>query len=55
MGQPFIAVFTKDKLIRIYHTGVSQCLRKEAGYSTARLLVVHQTKAWWTFLMVWNG
>ncbi len=44
-GQPFIAVFTKDKLIRIYHTGVSQCLRKEAGYSTARLLVVHQTKA----------
>lgn len=41
-GQPFIAVFTSDKYIRIYHTGVSQCLIKEAGDSNARQLVAHQ-------------
>ena len=41
-GQPYIAVFTKDQLIRIYHTGNGQCLRKYAGHSIAKQVVVHQ-------------
>ena len=36
------AVFTKDQLIRIYHTGNGQCLRKYAGHSIAKQVVVHQ-------------
>lgn len=41
-GKPFIAVFTSDKFIRIYHTGNGQCLIKQAGSSTASQLVAHQ-------------
>ena len=47
-GKPFIAVFTSDRKIRIYHTGVRrvydgmQCLIKEAGETTAKQMVAHQ-------------
>lgn len=47
-SKPFIAVFTSDKKIRIYHTGVRrdhdqmQCLIKEAGETTAKQMVAHQ-------------
>lgn len=47
-SKPFIAVFTSDRKIRIYHTGVRrkddrmQCLIKEAGETTAKQMVAHQ-------------
>ncbi len=47
-SKPFIAVFTSDKMIRIYHTGVRQkydnmqCLIKEAGKTIAKQMVAHQ-------------
>lgn len=47
-SKPFIAVFTSDNKIRIYHTGVRrdrdqmQCLIKEAGETTAKQMVAHQ-------------
>ena len=46
-SKPFIAVFTSDRKIRIYHTGVRrkfnemQCLIKEAGETNAKLMVAH--------------
>lgn len=43
-GQPFIAVFTVDRRIRLYHTGNQQCLRNEAGHSIAKILVVHPSE-----------
>lgn len=43
-GQPFIAVFTEDQKIRLYHTGNGQCLRNEAAKSIAKRLVVHPIK-----------
>lgn len=47
-SKPFIAVFTSDMNIRIYHTGVRrehnkmQCLIKEAGSTIAKQMVAHQ-------------
>ena len=48
-SKPFIAVFTSDQKIRIYHTGVRtqygtmQCLIKEAGETNAKQMVAHQS------------
>ena len=48
-SKPFIAVFTDDRKIRIYHTGVRmqyggmQCLIKQAGETIAKQMVTHQT------------
>ncbi|MBO5508140.1 MAG: metallophosphoesterase [Bacteroides sp.] len=49
-SKPFIAVFTNDQKIRIYHTGVRkqydkmQCLIKEAGETNAKQMVAHQER-----------
>lgn len=48
-NNPFIAIFTSDNNIRIYHTGVRrnyganqmQCLIKKAGATNARQIVAH--------------
>ncbi|MDO4161345.1 MAG: WD40 repeat domain-containing protein, partial [Prevotellaceae bacterium] len=49
-SKPFIAVFTDDQNIRIYHTGVRrqydemQCLIKKAGATNAKQMVAHQER-----------